>query len=119
AAVDHVLLQAAVGPFFTEPRHHRGRPGEKQRRNPAGRPERLPDRDGRHHGDAAEDESLVPLVEIALHGFSSTTCQIASSIWKKRGSRLSLRGRGRSNGMVNTPLTRPGRPLITATRSAR
>ena len=41
-------------------------------------------------------------------GFSSTICQMASSISRNRGSRFRRSGRGRSNGMSKTPLTRPG-----------
>ena len=41
-------------------------------------------------------------------GFSSTSCQMASSISRNRGSRFRLSVRGRPNGILNTSLTRPG-----------
>src|SRR5262249_23565123 len=50
---------------------------------------------------------------------SSMSFQTESSSSRKRGSRLRLRLRGRSNGTLNTSFTRPGRALITTTRSAR
>src|SRR6185369_4348127 len=141
-AVDHVLLETSLRPLLDEAVGHLRRACEEQRRDLARRPERLPRRQRQHERDAAEECGFVPLVETPARlfdelclargthqlaafdipmrsGVSSTICQIVSSTSRKRVSRLSRNVRGRSKGTSITPFTRPGRALITATRSAR
>src|SRR5262249_13092571 len=109
---------------------------------------RLPDPYDDQHRRSAKDGAFVLLIESLLRtarrlgffdlrwcecGFglhtaatiprrsdsSSISFQTESSSSRNRGSRFRLRLRGRVNGTLKTSFTRPGRALMTTTRSAR